>query len=230
MMTDETGLAERLNTGLGLCALEARVDLDLAPVAAELGAAADFFQTVLHAVHDVNRRDPENARIAVAFPGLRPRASGWYAFGDRVRLFGAEPLLARVIATDRIETAVRRGLVDRQPRVFGVSVNAGVPGTAFVRARAGARVTEGELRRKIARHTRKGWDTRALEANLAKVTPESVARAEARALHITMGPRQLSFEPVACAVPARVEVSTYGFSNASAPGGLPVRPGGGIDG
>ena len=224
MLTIDTTAPEaHLNEGQGHCFLEARVDLDLSEMAAEMGATQDFFRTLLHAVHDVNRNDPDNGRIAVAFPGLRPEARGLYAFGERVRLFGTEKMLARLIATDRVTSAVRRGLVGRRPRIFGVSVTDGAPGTAFVRARAGDRRTPGELRRRIARNARQGRDTAKLERKLAETTLGRVARAEADALYLPLGPKRLTFQPMPCPTAAQVAVSTYGFSNASDPAGLPVR-------
>ena len=207
-----TVLAENPQSGAGACTPTHTLVLRTAVAARELGAAPDVIIGALNAVHHANRHSAPDDRIAVALPGLR-LARGRAVPGAEMVSFGSAVALERLRSLEGVDRLLRRGMIDAAgiEEAWG---DPGEPGTAFVRDRRVARCSPGAVRRARARAERRG-----------KPFPEA-ARIEAPdpsilALHYGSTVVHLRTE-MASVGAGPIQIGTFGFSLASAPGALPI--------
>lgn len=203
-----------LNEGIGRCQGTARLLVRPVRAAIELGAAGDVLEATLRAVHHANRHGSREDFIAVALPTLR---MGWETMlpGNELELIGSEASLKALLALEGIITLKRRGMLE-ETAIDGVFGEPGMIGAAYIRDRACEKHTPGWIRRNQARAERRGKP-------LGKpVAPRSHGR---QALVLHHGAAVLHVrEQVGAFTDAPLMVSTYGFSNSSAPAILPVDP------
>lgn len=203
-----------LSAGAGLCPVSAQLSLRATKAVVELGALADVVQVTLNAVHHANRHGCDDDRIAVAFPGLHLHRRTARS-GQEIVLFGSEQALQRYIAIEGVQSLVRRGMV-AELDIAAASLEAGTPGTAYLRDRAAERRSPGAVRRALARAARRGkpmfQDIEVRETDLRLLA----LRYGDVVIHIREQAAQMTGAPLL--------VGTYGFSSSTAPAVLPILP------
>jgi hypothetical protein len=207
-------MADHLNVGKGRCHGTAQLLLKPVKAVIELGAAPDFMQKVLNAVHHANRQGPTDDFIAVALPTIR---KGRYALiqGTEVELFGSTVALSAFMCLEGVLSLKNRGMVDCL-EVMDVFAGLGDIGAAYVRDRACEKHTSGWIRRSKARAERRG---KALGKSVKLRTDNTSA------LILKYGETVLHVREVLAVISdAPLMVNTYGFSTAGEPAVLPVAP------
>jgi hypothetical protein len=207
-------MEDHLNVGKGRCHGTAQLLLKPVKAVIELGAAPDFMQKVLNAVHHANRQGAPDDFIAVALPTIR---KGRYALiqGTEVELFGSPASLSAFMGLEGVLSLKHRGMVECL-EVMEVLAGLGDLGAAYVRDRACEKHTAGWIRRSKARAERRG-----------KTLGKSIKlRADdTSALMLTYGETVVHVREVLDVMSdTPLMVSTYGFSYAGDPAVLPVAP------
>lgn len=205
---------DRLNVGKGRCHGTAQLLLKPVKAVIELGAAPDFMQKVLNAVHHANRQGAPDDFIAVALPTIRKGRDALIQ-GTEVELFGSPASLLAFMGLEGVISLKNRGMVDNL-EVTEVFSEPGEPGAAYVRDRACEKHTAGWIRRSKARAERRGK---------ALGKPVKTRADDTSALMLTYGETVLHVREVVAAISdAPLMVNTYGFSYAGEPAVLPVVP------
>jgi hypothetical protein len=224
-----------LNQGLGKAPIGFYTDFSLATAGATTGGAILFFRSVLEAVHHVNRRCRPDDYLALAFPEFSLEEPRLKRFGNRVRVFGSEARLEELLDTERVARCFRTGLLSRIPRIR--DSDAFERGAAFIRIRAGDKLTEGEIARRLHRFNRRGKESLVLEQEFLRLRRDDAVGERARrslesarrgveaecgrlllssGVSLIIGRRDGGDRPTDMA-----EVTTYGLSLASSPSLLP---------
>lgn len=201
-----------LNAGQGLCPATACVLIKPVQAVIELGALPDVMNTALWAVHSANRTGPADDFIAVALPEMRTSWRGTQT-GTSIVLTGSEQALARYIASDRISTLMRRGMIV-SPEITEPVMEIGDECAAYVRDRGIEKHTTGWEARNRRRAERRGKLLGRKQKRDAISSDAVAIRYGDVTLHVRRVVGILTGEPL--------DVSTYGFSLASAPAVLPV--------
>lgn len=207
--------AEVLSMGQGWCDCTAVLPLRIAPDVLEMDGAPDILAAVMQCLHHVNRRNLQDARIAVDFPGLDVSRPGFDRIGHRIHLFGGRAALDILLADKRFSGLVQSGKlltsgltdVDQRPS----------PGRILVRDQQGSKSTPAGLARARRRVERRGgtWEDR-------DHCGSGLAPVGRRPPFLEIGERKLVFRAVELPFTGRVRVSTYGIADSSAASGLPV--------
>ncbi|MCE6958519.1 hypothetical protein LAZ40_05575 [Cereibacter sphaeroides] len=213
-----------LNQGLGVCKVEGRLALTVSLAAAQLGAAPEAFRAAFSAVHSVNRRGPEDDRVAIALPEMG-RGFGMAVLGRSIELFGSESALRAVLDDLRIRSIVGRGMVERGISVTPVSLAEGAEGCWLARTRRGEDCTKESMARQQRRDERRRAH---IEATAGRFIPGKGPKPEAPkrdlflkldgglVLHMSRGRGIWMNDPIL--------VTTYGLSRGDSPCVLPVSP------
>lgn len=217
-------MTQALNTGLGICRLEATTQV-VAPLSwITEGREQQYAATILAAVHDHNRKARPGEFIALDFPGATFRREFAGKPGTQARLIGSHAALEQILDSDRLKQF-------RRPSVKHATdlISAFEPleeGYCLVRSQKTAKIQPGGIRRQIARAKRRGHGIEhisALEAKLHKalsMTAEErrVANKAPREACIFLGdkPFFVARRKVSGAG-GHAEVTTYGMSSATAP-------------
>jgi len=207
-------MGDHLNVGKGRCHGTAQLLLKPIKAVIELGAAPDFMQKVLNAVHHANRQGAPDDFIAVALPTIRNRRDAIIQ-GTEVELFGSPASLSAFMCLEGVLSLKNRGMVEYL-EVMEVFAGSGDLGAAYVRDRACEKHTAGWIRRSKARAERRGT---------ALGKPVKLRADDTSVLMLTYGETVLHVREVLAAMSdAPLMVSTYGFSYAGEPAVLPVAP------
>ena len=79
-------------------------------VAEAYSLIAETTRYITQAVHSVNRENPQNERLAIAFPSLQDGV----CLGGTIQVFGSEALLLDLLATDSFKFALKRRLIHKE--------------------------------------------------------------------------------------------------------------------
>lgn len=207
--------ADHLSAGKGWCDCTALLALRIAPDVIEMEASPEILQLLAVAIHHVNRRSQENARVAIDIPGIDLSRPGFDRIGSRVNLFGNLELLSCLAEDRRVAGAMRSGKI-LTDGIRDLALEPG-PGRLLVRSQTGSKSTRAGLARARRRIESRGGTWVEREHRGAGLP------ANGRHLpFLQVGDRKLSFIPRELPFTGRVEVSTYGFGDGSAQAGLPT--------
>ncbi len=203
-----------LNEGKGQCPGIARLLVRPVKAVIELGAAGDVLSAALRAVHHANRTGSLEDFIAVALPTMRMGRETMLP-GNDLELIGSEASLKMFLALEGVITLKRRGMLG-ETDIGEIFADPGMVGAAYVRDRSYEKHTAGWIRRTQARAARRGKPLGKGVKLRAHDRKTLVLNYGDTVLHVR--------EVVGTFIEAPLMVSTYGFSNASAPAILPVLP------
>jgi hypothetical protein len=207
-------MGDHVNVGKGRCRGTAQLLLKPVKAVVDLGAAPDFMQKVLNAVHHANRQGAPDDFIAVALPTIRKGRDALIQ-GTEVELFGSPASLSAFMCLEGVLSLKKRGMVEYL-EVMEVFAGPGDLGAAYVRDRICEKHTAGWIRRSKARAERRG-------KSLGK--PVKLRADDTSSLMLTYGETVLHVREIQAEMSdLPLMVSTYGFSYAGEPAVLPVIP------
>lgn len=203
-MTSDAGL----ESGLGPCRPERRLDVMVSPFAEECGMGPEILSRLFTIVHARNRHSAD--RVALAFPDItKDRAGG------RVSIFGSAHAIAEM--EDRMGSAAPHGALIITPARDA----SGEVCRAFFRNRAPERRTAAFWERQRRRDERRGKITPERDSPKPPLYGPHVMIRDERGSGIRSVNLSVS-EPRTGSADEVVRVNTYGLSVRSSPAHLPA--------
>ena len=204
------------NTGSGVCSTEHTLIITFTDIAEAYSLIAETTRYITQAVHSVNRQNPQNERLAIAFPAVGEGV----CLGNTIQVFGSEALLLDLVSTDSFKFALKRRLIHKEcSNILKTNTLTDVTPTCFYRVQekyktpaAHARIVR-RLEKRAKAQGRKFVDRTKL--NTTKNVDTHHVRVQNNVMvHFCM--KQV--EKVA----ETIEVGTYGLAYSNSECGLPV--------
>lgn len=213
-----------LNSGFGLCKMEATTKVVAPQSWIAEGRELDFAATVLAAVHAHNRHAAEGEFIALDFPAAVFRREFGGKPGTRARLVGSRKALTEILDSHRLKQFRRRVVHKGRDLISDFTPRS--EGYCVVRSQKSEKLQPGDIRRRLKRAKARGHaahniaylEKRLEEALSMSIEERRIKGRAPREAAIFLGDKPFFFtrEKVK-ASGATAMVSTYGMSSVKSP-------------